>query len=491
MEVAAQPRASLRADDARLLVRCLPELFDAERVFVHLYGASRDAFWLDSGAGGERGRFSFMGDAAGPLAAVVTYDVARRRVTVRRGDGFEVRSESIFDYLDRELRRRNRGLDGLPFELDGGFVGYLGYEAKADCDGEMAHAAATPDAAFVLADRLVAFDHHERRTYLLALEAVGSERWIEETAARLPRLSPLAPPLPADSRVDLRPHRSRRRYLDDIAACQRYLVAGDSYEICLTNKLSGAAKVDPLASYRALRRGNPAPFAAFLRFGDLAVLSSSPERFLSVDREGGAESRPIKGTSRRGATPEEDARLAAGLRDDEKSRAENVTIVDLVRNDLGRVCVAGSIGVPELLRVETYETLHQLVSGVSGRLRPGIGAVECARACFPPGSMTGAPKRRTMEILDQLEGEARGVYSGAIGYFGLGGGCDLSVAIRTIVLAKESATIGAGGAIVVESSPEQELEEMLLKARAAATAFTPPAVPARKFAGAEQGGSGA
>jgi para-aminobenzoate synthetase len=490
MEVAAQPRASSDADDARLLVRRLPDLFDAERAFVHIYGTSRNAFWLDSGAGGERGRFSFMGDAAGPLAAVVTYDVARRRVRVQRRSGLEVRAESIFDYLDRELSRRGGGADGLPFEFDCGFAGYIGYEVKADCDGDIGHAAATPDAAFVLADRLVAFDHHERCTYLLALDAEGSARWLEDMASRLPTLSPLVSPPMGGSPVELRLHRPRRQYLDDIAACQRYLVAGDSYEICLTNRLSGPAKVDPLASYRALRRANPAPFAAFLRFGDLAVLSSSPERFLSVDREGEAESRPIKGTSRRGGTPEEDTRLATGLRDDEKSRAENVTIVDLVRNDLGRVCVAGGVSVPELLRVETYETLHQLVSSVSGRLRPDVGAAECARACFPPGSMTGAPKRRTMEILDQLEGEARGVYSGAIGYFGLGGGCDLSVAIRTIVLADETATVGAGGAIVVQSSPEQELEEMLLKARAVATAFTRP-VPARKFARPGQGCSGA
>jgi len=201
------------------------------------------------------------------------------------------------------------------------------------------------------------------------------------------------------------------------------------------------------------------------------VLSSSPERFLAVDCGGCAEARPIKGTSRRAKDPSEDDRLMRALEEDPKSRAENVTIVDLMRNDLGRVCEVGSIEVLELARLETYETVHQLVSCVRGQLREDVSAAECVQACFPPGSMTGAPKLRTMEILDHLEGAPRGVYSGAIGYFGLGGAADFSVAIRTIVLDDGALSIGAGGAIVVDSDPAAELEEMLLKARAAAAVF--------------------
>jgi para-aminobenzoate synthetase len=477
------------ATEAQVLVREIDGLPDAERAFVHLYGNSANAFWLDSSRHGERGRFSFMGDSSGPLAAVVAYDVEEQRVRVRRRDGVEVRQQSIFDFLSGALEDLRPAAAALPFDFDCGFVGYLGYELKGDCGATAAHHASTPDATFVFADRLIAFDHEQSRTYLLALtspppelhqlfyladrkvDAVRlGERWIEETERRLAALPPLPEP-ELQGPVELRLCRSAQRYLEDIAACKRYLTAGHSYEICLTNRLGGSARLDSLALYRSLRRVNPAPFSAYLRVGDLAVLSSSPERFLAIDREGGVEARPIKGSSRRGESPEEDAHLAFELGVDAKSRAENVTIVDLMRNDLGRVCEAGSVEVDELMRVESYETVHQLVSSVRGRLRQGVKAPDCVRACFPPGSMTGAPKLRTMEILDELEAGPRGVYAGAIGYFGLGSGCDLSVAIRTIVLDGESIGVGAGGAIVVDSDPRAELEEMLLKARAPAAAL--------------------
>jgi para-aminobenzoate synthetase len=470
MPVASQTEVSPLAS-AQPLVRRLDRLYDAERAFISLYGASPNSFWLDSSAaGGQRGRFSFIGDSQGPAGASIAYDVNLGEVRVERGAEVEIRQESIFDYLDRELQLLGDAASDLPFDFGCGFAGYFGYELKVDCGADASRQAATPDAAFVFADRLIAFDHWERCTYVVSLaepdDAAAAMAWLEQTARRLESLPALEPPQLARGPLDLRLRRPRERYEEDIAACQRYLTAGHSYEICLTNRLIAETASEPLELYRALRRANPAPFAAYLRFGDLSVLSSSPERFLAVDRDGWAEARPIKGTSRRGAKPSEDARLAAALRSDEKSRAENVTIVDLLRNDLGRVCEVGTVSVPELMQVETYETVHQLVSSVRGRLRPEVGVAQCVRACFPPGSMTGAPKLRTMEILDQLEGEARGVYSGAIGYLGIGGGCDLSVAIRAIVLERGQASIGAGGAIVVDSVPAAEFEEMLLKAAA-------------------------
>jgi len=465
-------------------VKRLNSPFEPERVFHGLYADSPNAFWLDSSAPGERGRFSFIGDSQGPLGAVIAYDVETGLVRVESGGTVQTFEESIFDYLAGAVESVRGAGSELPFGFDCGFAGYFGYELKAECDGAAAHRSPMPDAAFVFADRMIAFDHEEGHTYLLALG--DGKRWAEDTERRLGDL----PPLPelatfaggAGRTVRASLRRSAERYLEDVESCKRHLAAGHSYEICLTNEAVFAAPADPLLAYRRLRRANPAPFAAFLRFGEHAVLSSSPERFLRIGRDGWVEARPIKGTAARGATPGEDAARADELRADEKSRAENVTIVDLLRNDLGRVCEFGTVEVSELFRVETYATLHQLVSSVRGRLRAELTPSECIRACFPPGSMTGAPKRRTMEILDQLEGRARGVYSGAIGYLGAGGCCDLSVAIRTIAVAGGAATVGAGGAIVAQSDPDAELEEMLLKAAAPAAALREAAEKSQKRA---------
>ncbi len=489
-EVTNAPREALE-----LKVRRFDTEVEAERVFAAVYGAADSAFWLDSSRPGESARFSFMGDAGGPLGATVTYDVDAREVTVERRGEVEVLAESIFDHLERERQRLRPLAADLPFDFACGFAGYLGYELKAECGAARTHSSRHPDAAFVFAERMIAFDHQLGHTYLLSLSQAETENaaedWLSATESRLLALAETTPSGdPGEDSAEpprccsdesspgaLYLARSRTQYLDDIATCLDHLREGESYEVCLTNVIESEVNADPLDVYRDLRRINPAPFAAYLRFGELAVLSSSPERFLKVDPGGRVEAKPIKGTSRRGATPEEDVLLAARLREDEKNRAENLMIVDLLRNDLSSVCEVGSVEVPALMEVETYETVHQLVSTVRGRLRRDRSGLDCVRACFPPGSMTGAPKLRTMEILDRLEDGARGVYSGAAGYFGLGGGCDLSVTIRTIVIDSGVAAIGAGGAIVLQSDPAAEFEEMLLKAAAALRAI-PGADPA-------------
>ncbi len=472
-----------------LKVKRLDTLYDTERAFVNLYGDSETAFWLDSSKVDERARFSFMGATGGPLSAAISYDVHSGELQIERAGATEVLKESIFDYLSREMRHMRHLSHDLPFDFNCGFAGYFGYELKADCEGSDTHRSSMPDAAFVFADRLIAFDHLEQCTYVLCVtEPGGAEegaRWIAETSLRLASLPPVSSAewngAEQQEPAVFRLSRSHEQYLEDIATCRQRLTEGETYEVCLTNKITAETSAEPLALYRTLRRVNPAPFSAYLRFGERAILSSSPERFLSVGRDRWVEAKPIKGTCPRGATPAEDVRLAEELRSGEKNRAENLMIADLLRNDLGVVCEVGTVHVPNLMHVESYETVHQLVSTVRGLLRDDVEPPDCIRACFPGGSMTGAPKKRTMELIDELEGEARGVYSGAIGYLGLSGGCDLNIVIRTIVVERETATLGVGGAIVMQSDAEDEYQETLLKARAPMAAIDPRVDPQAVF----------
>ena len=290
---------------------------------------------------------------------------------------------------------------------------------------------------------------------------------MEETRARLGALPPwqIAPGRysgPVEFTLD----RDRATYLADIGQCLEWIGEGQTYQVCLTNQLSCTVRVDPLDLYCTLRQLNPAPYAAFIRWPGGAVLSASPERFLSVDAGGRVETKPIKGTIRRDPDPAVDAALAETLRTSEKDRAENLMIVDLLRNDLSRVCQIGSVEVPALMAIESFATVHQLVSTVHGKLRPECSAIDLVQAAFPGGSMTGAPKLHTLKLIDRLEGRARGIYSGALGWIGDDGSMDLSIVIRTIVAKGNQLTIGAGGGIVADSDPQSEFEEMLLKARA-------------------------
>jgi para-aminobenzoate synthetase len=465
---------------------------DPEATFVALYGDREHAVWLDS-ARAEPGlaRFSFMGAPDGPLGQVVRYDVAARGLTVERAGGREELRESIFDYCERELARLHATAPELPFDFTCGFAGYLGYELKSECGGAIAHRSPLPDAALVLCDRLIAFDHDERRVHLLALAdetgVAAAETWLAATERELEGLAtPSAPVAPVPGALSFAAREGRGAYLANIAACLHEIVEGETYEVCLTTELHSDGRIDPLAAYRALRARNPAPHAALLRLGDVSVLSSSPERFLRVDRERVVESRPIKGTAPRAVHPMEDAYRAAALRADDKNRAENLMIVDLVRNDLGRVCALGSVTVPALMAVESYATVHQLVTTVRGRLRDGATAIDAIRAAFPGGSMTGAPKLRTMEIIDRLEAGPRGVYSGALGFLSVNGTADLSIVIRTLVASPHGLQIGAGGAIVAASDPDAEHDEMLLKARAVLEAVGGALVDERELAAARR-----
>jgi para-aminobenzoate synthetase len=429
-----------------------------------------------------------MGDGAGPLAEYVTYRVAEGAVVVSDRNGCRRVEQRFFDYLEEQLSRRGVPVpEGLPFEFNLGYVGYLGYELKAETGGEAAHCADTPDAALVFADRMLAIDHAERTSYLLALSTPDTRdearSWLDETAERLAGLPAWEPPRKpangrsligmADSSVSdaVIPRHTKSAYLDRIEECLHEITEGESYEICLTNTASAHLEIDPLKTYTHLRGLSPVPYGALLDFPDVTVLSASPERFLTVGADGTVESKPIKGTRPRGATPDEDKALHDDLLSNEKDNAELLMIVDLIRNDLSRVCEVGSVHVPKLCAVETYAPVHQLVSTIRGRLRDKHSAVSCVRAAFPGGSMTGAPKIRTMEIIDRLEEGPRGVYSGSLGWFALSGAMDLNIVIRTLVASGDQVSFGVGGAIVALSDPEEEYEETVVKSRAMITAL--------------------
>ncbi len=478
----------------RLQWRRLPYLPDPERVFADNFAASAHGFWLDTARHTSFSRFSYMGDASGPHAEIVSYRVHPRQLTIQRGRSTVVRDETVFAYLDAKLRHHAQTTPELPFDFNLGYVGFLGYELKGDCGARIAHAAPTPDAMFVFADRMVVFDHEERVSYLVVQDddPVRAQGWLDRMECALgsahnaaaPSAARQHPvPSTADTPVDalgvsLTARHDQAAYLDLIRQSQDEIRRGESYEICLTNKMVAHNTIAPFATYRALRRDNPAPYAAFLRFPGLSILGSSPERFLAVRPDRTIESKPIKGTRKRGATTAEDAALKHDLATAEKDRAENLMIVDLLRNDLGTVCEIGTVHVPHLFAVETYATVHQLVSTVRGRLRSDVSAVEATRIAFPGGSMTGAPKLRTMEIIDRLEAGPRGVYSGAIGFFGLNGSADLNIVIRTITATRGEVAFGVGGAIISLSDPDEEYAETLLKAKALIAAIAAGSVAA-------------
>lgn len=475
------------AQTRELIVRPLPFAVNCEDAYPLLSGGAEYSFWLDSAR-----EESPMSVAS--YVGVVPAQLSPLRVDSARAAA-ESGTEDPFAQLEAALARAPRvhpdtaAATGLPEGLRGGYVGYFGYEARAAMGMEHghpvpgylpAHEAPTPDSLWLPAVRYLVHEHARpgvaARSWL-----VGDESWCEVAEQLLTAAGECAsentPVNTPDNAPELTepllfPAPAAEAYMDAVRASQHEIYEGNSYEVCLTAQTNARIQ-NPSPElffelYRRQRAHNSAPYAAYLRCGDFSVLSSSPERFLSVDTHRNAQTKPIKGTVPRGATPEEDAAAAAWLRTDEKTRAENLMIVDLLRNDLSLVSEPHTVRVPVLMGVESYSTVHQLVSTVSSRLREGVSAVTAARACFPGGSMTGAPKPSTMQIIEGLEGRARGVYSGALGFVSVDGSANLSIVIRTLVAHDEgTVTLAAGGAIVADSDPTAEYEEMLTKLRAA------------------------
>lgn len=427
--------------------RVLADWYEPEEVFRRLFASEPWAFWLDSGDGATSGR-SLMGRGAERLIA----DAVAGSVEQVQADGrSRTHAGSILDAL-----RARRESDPA-----GQWVGWFGYEIGAALVGVEASPSPLPDAVLLrVADR-VTFDHARRLITLSSADDV----WIASAAERLQAVTEL-PQLERPRGTECVPRHSDADYLGLVERCQDFIRRGEAYQLCLTNTLRIGGSHDPLETYLRLRTASPSHHGGFLRFGEVSIVSSSPEQFLEVAVDGTVRTKPIKGTRPRGIDPEDDDRQRRELLASEKERAENLMIVDLMRNDLARVCALGTVAVTALHRVESYRQVHQLVSTVEGRLRPGLDALDVIAACFPAGSMTGAPKRRAMELLHELERGPRGPYAGAFGLLGGDGSLDLAMVIRTIVIDPEGASVGTGGGITALSVPVEELEETWTKASA-------------------------
>ena len=457
------------------IVRELPSS-GAEQLFGRLAGQPY-AFFLDSGMAGERlGRFSFLG--ADPFLVMRSRGSA---VELASKDGTRRFCADALDVLQDLLCRYRvpRGVAPVPF--CGGAVGYLSYDLGRNLEPVMRRSrpppgeGGVPEALLGFYDTVIAIDHFQGKTHLVSTglpEPPGPQR-AARAEARLDELERLIESGPFCRQTGV-PNKTgtapvsnvtREAYVQSVLRAKAYIEAGDIYQVNLSQRFSAPWLGDAWSLYQRLRCVNPAPFAAFLSFGPLAVLSASPERFLRRDGDL-IETRPIKGTRPRGLNHDEDRRLAAALRASPKDRAEHIMIVDLERNDLGRVAVTGTVTVDELMALESYATVHHLTSTVRARLRPDRTLTDLLRATFPGGSITGAPKIRAMEIIDELEPVRRGVYTGAIGYFSATGDLDLNVAIRTMVLQGSVTRFHVGGGIVYDSDPEAEYQETLDKGRA-------------------------
>ncbi len=421
------------------------------------------SMFLDSGCPLiDSGRFDII--AARPYMTLVTCGEQTRIVGA---DGEEVSGEDPFSLVKRQLGERRANFSGLPFA--GGALGYFSYDLGRRIERLPVIAQDDinlPEMAIGLYDWAVVVDHHKRRTYLAAADGSQHDAAQWRDLQRLFAAAPAPPAAPQYSvRSPLARHTDKKRYLDSFDRIQRYIRDGDCYQVNLAQRFSVAVEGDSWALYRQLRQNNPAPFSAFLRLESGCVLSSSPERFISVSQDQ-VETRPIKGTIRRSAYAYEDKALAEQLLESEKDRAENLMIVDLLRNDIGKNCETGSVTAPRLFALESFASVHHLVSTVAGRLARDRHPLDLLRGAFPGGSITGAPKLRAMQIIEELEAWRRSVYCGSLGYVGFDGNMDSNIAIRTLVHDADRVYFWAGGGIVADSDPESEYRECFEKAAA-------------------------
>jgi len=439
----------------------------------------RHVFFLDSGMDAHKlGRYSFIG--GDPF---LTLSSRGSDIVITQGDEKSRLSGNPFDIVNTLLREYHLEPCSTPVPFTGGAVGYFSYDLchfierlpRTPIDD-----LELPECYLGFYDLVIAFDNLQGKAYIVSTgfpeqeedkRLTHARRRIDEVKGYLAGASAFevdSLPRPVTSpagRVNLAGGFTHQEYVDAVEKARQYIIAGDIFEVNLSQRFEAELSITPYELYRRLRQINPAPFACYLGFDGVTVVSASPERFLRVQRDW-VETRPIKGTRPRGKTPEEDERQANELLNSEKDRAENIMIVDLERNDLGRVCRYGTVKVTELAILEVFPTVFHLTSTVEGMLREGKNGIDLLKATFPGGSITGAPKVRSMEIIAELEPTRRSVYTGSIGYLGFDGNIDLNIAIRTFIVKGKKAYFQVGGAVVYDSDPEAEYQETMVKGKA-------------------------
>lgn len=422
------------------------------------------AVFLDSGyPSSQQGRYDIF--SANPIC---TFETSAGLTTISSASQMLISSENPFDLLKSELKRYGEmfSASSIPLDLpfNGGAIGYFSYDLARYIErlpSIATDAEGTADMAVGIYDWAVIVDHHAAQSYLICYD-------LEKTPQLITQFSEIrregsAEPFSLNSAIQA--NFSQTTYKHAFQKIKQYLKEGDCYQVNLTQRFSANCQGDTWAVYRILREVNAAPFSAYLHFPFVRVLSSSPERFLKLTGQH-VETKPIKGTRPRKVDERENQAQMQSLQNSPKDRAENVMIVDLLRNDISKVCETGSVRVPKLFEIESYSTVHHLVSTVTGQLAQEKHALDLLKECFPGGSITGAPKIRAMQIIDEIEPHQRGVYCGAIGYIGFNGNMDTNIAIRTLVESDNTIRFWAGGGIVNDSVMEDEYQESFDKAAA-------------------------
>ncbi|ADL13373.1 anthranilate synthase component I [Acetohalobium arabaticum] len=437
------------------------------------------SYLLESVEGGEKvGRYSFIG-----IDPFLIFSYQQGKVKIEEGNRVEEhRTEEPLKELEEVLDRYQPvEVDGLP-RFSGGAVGYLGYELVTSFEEipQPESGLEVPDALFMLTDTILIFDHVKHKIKIVANARVNGDpktayqeavERIEGLKSRLNRsLGEQKPPISLrqkskQNEFEFKSNLTKSEFTAKVEQAKEYIKSGDIFQVVLSQRLEVLTEAEPFDVYRSLRRVNPSPYMYYLNFADLELIGASPEMLVRVE-DGNVENRPIAGTRRRGETEEEDNALAEEMLNDKKERAEHTMLVDLGRNDVGRVSRYGSVEVDEFMEIEKYSHVMHLVSNIRGELRENYSSFDALKACFPAGTVSGAPKIRAMEIISELEPTKRGPYAGAIGYFGFDGNLDSCITIRTMLFYDQKVYLQAGAGIVADSQPEAEYYETLNKAEA-------------------------